>query len=252
MEFVKKHWSQAEKSLERLQSIKKEISHRTGLKNDLALIYRALEMFFGPQSWWPAETPFEVMIGAILTQNTNWKNVERAIDNLKQAGLMSPESIAECSHDKLAELIRPAGYFNVKADRLISFIGWFVKEYGGELERMFKEPPAKLRKKLLSVRGIGPETADSILLYAGGIPSFVVDAYTRRIFSRHGFCASNAGYDELKELFEYSLPRDPQRFNEYHALLVALGKDYCRPRPLCELCPVREVMLSLGRPVSLE
>lgn len=217
-------------------------------QKELMLIYRKLEDRFGPQRWWPAETSFEVMVGAILTQNTNWKNVERAIENLKQAGLMSPVAISECLHDKLAELIRPAGYFNIKADRLISLTRWFVFEYGGDLDRMFAESPEALREKLLAVRGVGPETADSILLYAGGISSFVIDAYTRRIFSRHGFCAPDAKYDELKEMFESNLPRDRQLFNEYHALLVALGKDYCRPRPLCDSCPARETLLSLGRP----
>lgn len=218
------------------------------LQQELTLIYRTLEDCFGPQGWWPAETPFEVMVGAILTQNTNWKNVERAIGNLKQAGLMSPALISECPQGKLAELIRPAGYFNVKADRLISFTRWFIDEFGGEIDRMFADAPDALREKLLAVRGVGPETADSILLYAGGMPSFVIDAYTRRIFSRHGFCAPDVKYDELKEMFESNLPRDRRLYNEYHALLVMLGKDYCRPRPLCDACPAREVMVSLGRP----
>ena len=195
----------------------------------------------GPRQWWPGETPFEVVIGAILTQNTNWSNVEKAIKNLKTAGKLSPEGIHELSVTALAELIRPSGFFNVKAKRVKAFINWLFSRYEGNLSRMFARDLEILRSELLSVKGIGPETADSILLYAGNMPTFVVDAYTHRIFSRHALIPEESTYDEMKSFFEENLPKDVQLFNEYHALIVNIGKMFCKPRKVCEPCPLKDV-----------
>lgn len=193
---------------------------------------------FGPQNWWPGDTPFEVMVGAILTQNTNWKNVERAISNLKNERLLEPRRLFACHPQRLASLIRPAGYFRVKTARLRHFLEYFIKRYGGSVQKMMESPLAPLRDELLSVKGIGPETADSILLYALEKPVFVIDAYTKRILSRHALCSEDDGYDELQELFIDRLPGDAKLFNEYHALLVEAGKNFCRTKPLCEKCPL--------------
>jgi len=196
---------------------------------------------FGPQHWWPGSTRFEVMVGAILTQNTAWSNVEKAIANLKAEGVLSPEGLYNLDMERLARLIRPSGYFNIKAKRLKNFLEFLFNEAGGSVARLFwKKNAPGLRGRILSVNGIGPETADSILLYAGKRPEFVVDAYTRRVFTRHGLVHERAGYDEIKDLFMDNLPRDVKLFNEYHALFVRLGKDYCRPRrPLCGDCPLK-------------
>ncbi|MFH1227560.1 MAG: endonuclease III domain-containing protein [Planctomycetota bacterium] len=212
-------------------------------KKDLLEIYRRLYKRFGPQHWWPGDTPFEVIIGAILTQNTNWSNVEKAINNLKKARLLTPAKLHEISLPELAELIRPAGYYNVKSKRLKDFIDWLMGDCDGDLDRLFALPTASLREALLSVRGIGPETADSIMLYAAQKPSFVVDAYTYRIFSRHKYVSEeDTGYDELKAFFEDSLEADVKLFNEYHALLVKLGKEFCKKsKPLCAECPLNGV-----------
>ena len=211
-------------------------------KELLTKIYENLYRHFGPQNWWPGETPFEICVGAILTQNTNWQNVERAISRLKERELLDPQKLYELPFDELATLIRPAGYFRVKAKRLKNFLHLLVREYEGRLERLFAEGLPQAREKLLSVSGIGPETADSILLYAGGFPVFVIDAYTRRILLRHGLATEEMDYQALQELFERNLPRDTELFNEYHALLVACGKHYCRPRrPLCEKCPLEGI-----------
>lgn len=196
----------------------------------------------GPQQWWPGETPFEVIIGAILTQNTNWSNVEKAIKNLKADGKLSPEGIKNVPLAELAKLIRPSGFFNVKARRVKAFIHWLFSRYEGSLSRMFNQDLQTLRNELLSVKGIGPETADSILLYAGNMPTFVVDAYTHRIFSRHGFIAEESTYEEMKSFFEERLPKDVKLFNEYHALLVHIGKRYCKPKKACEPCPLRDFL----------
>ncbi len=196
----------------------------------------------GPQRWWPGETPFEVVIGAILTQNTNWSNVEKAIRNLKAAGRLSPEGIHELNVTELAQLIRPSGFFNVKARRVKTFINWLFSRYEGSLSKMFAQDLAILRDDLLSVKGIGPETADSILLYAGNFPTFVVDAYTHRIFSRHGFIPEESTYDEMKSFFEGNLPKDVKLYNEYHALLVNIGKMFCKPKKICEPCPLRDFL----------
>ena len=195
----------------------------------------------GPRHWWPGETPFEVIIGAILTQNTNWSNVEKAIKNLKTAGKLSPEGIYELSVTELAKLIKPSGFFNVKAKRVKAFINWLFSRYKGNLSKMFAQDLQALRSELLSVKGIGPETADSILLYAGNMPTFVVDAYTHRIFSRHELIPEESTYDEMKSFFEENLPKDVQLFNEYHALLVNIGKMFCKPKKVCEPCPLKDI-----------
>ncbi|MGQ9650166.1 MAG: endonuclease III domain-containing protein [Phycisphaerae bacterium] len=204
----------------------------------LRTFYDAMYKALGPQHWWPAQTPTEVIIGAILTQNTAWRNVERAIDNLKQAKALDWNRLHEVSLDDLAELIRPAGTFNVKARRLKSFIQWFHERFDLDLDRMFEMSVSSLREELLGIPGIGRETADAILLYAGQKPSFVVDAYTARILYRHHLIDRSADYDEIKELFESHLPDDVRLFNEYHALLVDVGKKHCRPKARCEGCPL--------------
>ena len=193
---------------------------------------------FGPQDWWPGDTPFEVIVGAILTQNTNWANVGKAITNLKKAKALTPDKLHLLDIKKLAELIRPAGYFNIKAKRLKNFLDWFFENYSGELKNLENVPTAELRQQLLSVKGIGPETADSILLYALNRPVFVVDAYTARICSRHHLIDEGADYHQIQEMFESNLPSSIQLFNEYHALIVHLGKDFCKPTPKCGECPL--------------
>ena len=212
------------------------------MKTALRRMYQRLFTAFGPQQWWPAETPFEVMVGAILTQNTNWTNVEKAIRNLKGARVLTPQALRRLTPARLSRLIRPAGYYNVKAKRLRHFLDYFCRRYGGDPRKMMLREAARLRKELLAVNGIGPETADSILLYALGKPVFVVDAYTKRILGRHGLAPASADYSTVQALFQENLCRRPQFFNEYHALLVRLGKEYCRTsKPRCTSCP-------LGRP----
>ncbi|NLX12555.1 MAG: endonuclease III domain-containing protein [Phycisphaerales bacterium] len=204
----------------------------------LKLFYEAMLKACGPQHWWPAQTPTEVIVGAILTQNTAWRNVERAIENLRQAGALDWARLRDLPAEELAALIRPAGTFNVKTRRLKAFVEWFWRRYDADLERMFAVPVRSLREELLRVPGIGRETADAILLYAGNLPSFVVDAYTARILYRHGLIDDSADYEEIKELFEYNLPENVPLFNEYHALLVQVGKHHCRPRARCAGCPL--------------
>ncbi|MDP2931331.1 MAG: endonuclease III domain-containing protein [Chloroflexota bacterium] len=199
-------------------------------------IYRQLMAHYGPQRWWPAEAPFEVMVGAILTQSAAWTNVEKAIDNLKKAGALSPKALRELSTEDVAGLIRPSGYYNAKAVKLKAFVQWFGENYGDDLDRMAAQNVDSLRKQLLEVHGIGPETADSIILYATNQPVFVIDAYTRRIISRIGLAPDKDTYDAYQRLFMDNLPADTGLFNEYHALLVRLGKDVCRKRPLCAQC----------------
>ena len=209
-------------------------------KHNLEAIYAKLYRHFGPQSWWPGETPFEVIVGAILTQNTNWQNVAKAINNLKQAKVLSPKKLYSLPRPRLAQLIRPSGYFNIKAKRLKEFLDFLFKNYNGSLKKMFSRPVEDLRKEILSVKGIGPETADSILLYAGGFQVFVVDAYTKRIFSRQKLLSEDAEYHQVQELFTRSLKKDVQLYNEYHALIVRLGKDFCKKtKPKCEICPIK-------------
>lgn len=213
------------------------------MKATLREVYRRLLDAFGPQQWWPGETPFEVMVGAVLTQNTSWQNVERAIDNLRQADLLTPQALYEVPVEELEELVRPAGYFRVKARRLHSLLEFFVTRYGGSLEAMLATPLETLREELLAVHGIGPETADSILLYACELPVFVVDAYTYRVFSRHGWIGFDADYEAIQDLFQGGLPADAAMFNEYHALLVRVGKHFCRKRgPKCPQCPLGDLL----------
>ena len=217
-----------------------------GTKTSLLQIYRKLYKEFGPQHWWPARTKFEVIVGAILTQNTNWGNVEKAIHRLKAAGVLSERALRDIPVTKLAALIKPAGYFNVKARRLKNFIRFLFDEYQGSLKTMGREDLPHLRHKLLKVNGIGPETADSILLYALDKPVFVVDAYTRRFLYRHNLISSKAEYHRIQELFSANFAADIPFFQEYHALIVALGKNYCKPTPLCECCPLNRIRYSLS------
>lgn len=205
--------------------------------------FYAMSRALGPMNWWPARTPFEVVLGAILAQNTAWTNVERAIANLRAAKMLTPSAISAVRLSRLAVLIRPSGYFRQKARKLKAFVQFLDKEYAGSLKRMFDTPTAPLREQLLSVHGIGPETADSILLYAGNHPVFVVDAYTHRIFGRHGITDGKPAYENVRTLFEDMLPRDTQLFNEFHALIVNTGKNWCRKKdPRCTECPLAPLL----------
>jgi len=206
-------------------------------------IRKKLWDYYGTLHWWPAETPFEVCIGAILTQNTAWKNVEKAIENLKNADILSCKGILDADLSFLAELIKPSGYFNQKAKKLKEFCRFLKENYNCDLKMFFNSGPIEdLRNKLLSIWGIGRETADSILLYAGNKKIFVVDAYTKRIFSRHGICDEKIDYDELRLSVENSIPESAEIYNEFHAGLVYIGKDFCsRKNPLCEKCPLKGV-----------
>ena len=217
----------------------------------LVEVYERLLARFGPQAWWPGQTPFEIMVGAVLVQNTNWRNVERAIENLREEGLLTPAALCQASAGALEELIRPAGYFRVKTKRLHNLLAWLYERYDGSLELMFQSSIDTLREELLAVSGIGPETADSILLYAGGLPVFVVDAYAHRVLARHGWIEAEADYYRIQELFVAGLPTDVAMFNEYHALLVRVGKEHCKPTPVCEGCPLCE-LLPEGGPLGRE
>jgi endonuclease-3 related protein len=254
----------------------------TTSKEQIRAYYDALYRAWGPQHWWPARTRFEVIVGAYLTQNTSWKNVEIALRRLRTEGLLSVAGIRTLPLKQLETLIRPAGYFRQKADRLKRFVAFVDQRYGGSLSRLLAQPTQKLRQELLSLNGAGPETADSILLYAGQHPVFVVDAYTRRILERHGIAPAKAKYEELRELFEQSLAgtvpaklrtenreletgfrplihspspmslarrsSQAQVYNEMHGLIVAVGKHYChKSEPHCEQCPLR-TLLPQGRP----
>jgi endonuclease III related protein len=204
------------------------------------LLYSILLQHYGPQGWWPGDTPVEVAVGAILTQNTNWKNVALAIDRLKEAGLLTAGALQELPETALAEYIRPAGYYNIKARRLKNFINFLFHRFGGSMAAMAAAPWELLRPELLAVKGIGPETADSILLYGLEKPTFVVDAYTFRILSRHGLAAEPSTYEELQAIFMDALPSETKQYQEYHALLVKVGKDCCRPKPRCATCPLAD------------
>jgi len=234
--------------------------------------YRKLFAAWGRQHWWPARSRFEVIVGAYLTQNTSWTNVEKALANLRRARRLTIRGIRRTPKPELEQLIRSAGYFRQKAQRLKTFVSFLDEQCGGSLARMFARPTAELRGELLALNGVGPETADSILLYAGNHPAFVVDAYTRRILERHGIVAASATYDEIRELFEHALgevpvaesfsPPEPrgashlpsavsestrsslvQVFNEMHGLLVGVGKNYClKSQMRCELCPLRQFL----------
>jgi len=201
-------------------------------------IYNALYRQWGPQHWWPGDTQFEIIVGAILTQNTNWTNVEKAIANLQSAHALDPPTLHAMAPDQLAELIRPAGYFRIKAKRLKSFLAWLFAAASGDLTQLATRHTGSLREELLAIHGIGPETADSILLYAFDRPVFVVDTYTARVAVRHGLIESPFGYDDLQDLFQSNLPDDVQLYNEYHALIVKAGKDFCKPKAKCDKCPL--------------
>ena len=199
--------------------------------------FDALLAAHGPQHWWPGRSRFEIVVGAILTQNTSWTNVERAIRNLRAARMLSPQAILRVRSARLAQFLRPSGYFRQKAKTLKSFVNFLYAAYAGSLSRLFATRKDILRAQLLALRGIGPETADSILLYAGKHPVFVVDAYTRRILERHGQAHPKLAYDKIRTMFESALPVDHQLFNEFHALIVHVGKNYCRPNnPRCSEC----------------
>lgn len=240
-------------------------------------IYRRLQRTLGPQHWWPAETRFEVIVGAILTQNTSWTNVERALTKLRHANALSVEGVRALPLAELEQLVRSSGYFRQKAERLKGFVEFLDEHYDGSLAAMFSTPTVRLREELLALKGVGPETADSILLYAGGHEIFVVDAYTRRIFERHALIEARASYDELRVLVENSLQHEvstkpivskisasqgivihqpsamsrsqrsqlSQTYNEMHGLLVQIGKHYClKQQPRCERCPLRHLLPS--------
>jgi len=209
-------------------------------------VYRLLRDRFGPAGWWPAETPFEVCLGAILTQNTAWANVEKALCAIRSRRLLSHRALFRLRHAVLARLIRPSGTFQVKARRVRAFLDFLESEYGGVATRMASTPLGTLRAALLRVHGIGPETADCIVLYAAGLPSFVVDAYTRRVFGRLGLLRGGESYEDVQRFFHDRLPADAALYNDYHAQIVHLAKDVCRPRPLCASCPLDPVCAKVG------
>src|ERR1700682_2649103 len=243
-----------------------EVEHRTRKKNaerlraagglaresgPLLEYYHALLDAYGPQEWWPGRTRFEVIVGAILIQNTNWRNAERALAALRRNGLLNPAAMEKLAARRLAALIRSSGYFRQKARKLKEFLKYLRWEHRGSLTRMFSTPTEVLRKQLLAVHGIGPETADSILLYAGNRAVFVVDAYARRILARHGLAKRTESYEHLRKFFEGNLPLNASLFNEYHALIVHTGKNYCRPKvALCKQCALQP-FLPGGTPVGL-
>lgn len=206
------------------------------INQTLLNIYHRLMAHYGPQHWWPAQEPFEVIVGAILTQSAAWMNVEKAIANLKAAGALSPTMLRQLPHSEITKLIYPCGYYNAKAQKLKAFAHWFGEQYNDNLERLFANNIDRLRKQLLAIYGIGEETADSIILYAVNQPSFVIDAYTRRIIGRIGLAPTSNRYAAYQTLFMTNLPADARLFNEYHALLVRLAKNVCQPRPLCQQC----------------
>lgn len=217
------------------------------MTNRIQKVYQRLYAAFGPQYWWPGDSPFEVIVGAILTQNTSWKNVEKAIANLKRADLLDAERLYRARTDRIARLVRPSGYYNLKAKKLKAFLRFLFEKHRGSLEDLFSAESTALREELLAVYGIGPETADSIILYAGNRPIFVIDAYTRRTAARLGWARDDVTYDELQRLFMQALPLDATLFNEYHALLVALGKDYCTKNvPRCMACPLQSLCATGG------
>ncbi len=216
----------------------------------LLTVYQRLLKHYGPRHWWPAQTPFEMAVGAILTQNTNWKNVEKAIDNLHAAKVLTPAAMADLARDELENLIRPSGFFRQKSERLQRFCCYLKKNYQGSLEKMLQQPLACVRQELLALKGIGPETADSILLYAGNHLSFVVDAYTGRLFTRLGQLKGDESYTQIRTLFMQHLPAEVALYNEYHALIVAHSKEHCRKRPLCSDCPLSDECRYLLDPQS--
>ncbi|UCE61018.1 MAG: hypothetical protein JSU63_04550 [Phycisphaerales bacterium] len=204
-------------------------------------MYDLLLAAYGSQGWWPGNSALEVVVGAILAQNTAWKNVERAIENLGGAGCLSWSALRDISHGKLARLVQPSGTFRVKARRLKAFVKVLWDDHGGSLDSLLAGDVGPVRDRLLAIHGVGPETADAILLYAGEKPIFVVDAYTKRILRRHGLITSGAGYNKVQNLFQHALSEDARLFNEYHALLVAVGKHHCKTRPQCAGCPLADL-----------
>lgn len=210
--------------------------------------YGRLSAHFGPTGWWPGDSAFEIAVGAILVQNTSWANVELAIANLKASKLLDARRLLEADVVEVEEVVRPAGYFRVKTKRLRSFCRFCVEEFSGSMARMARVPVDELRPRLLEVHGIGPETADDILLYACDKPVFVVDAYTRRVLGRHGLVDGGIGYESLRAVFEGNLATDVSVFQEFHALLVQVGHQYCRKTPQCSGCPL-EPTLNPGQPV---
>jgi endonuclease-3 related protein len=210
-------------------------------QNDILTIYNTLLIHFGHRHWWPADTPFEVIIGAILTQNVSWKNVKTAIDNLKEKGVLNPDDLYRLSSIEIAPLIKSSRYYNKKAIKIKNFMNFFFDEYSGSISLMSRENPALLRKKLLMVKGCGEETVDSILLYACNMPFFVIDAYTKRVFSRLGFIRENAAYNEVQLFFMKNLPEDVMLYNDFHAQIVHLGNAICKTKPECNICPIRKI-----------
>ncbi|HOX36507.1 MAG TPA: endonuclease III domain-containing protein [Candidatus Brocadiia bacterium] len=216
----------------------------------LKLMYEAMLSRFGHQRWWPGDTPFEVAVGAVLTQNTSWSNVEKAIANLRALGALEYEGMRYLDRDALCAAIRPAGYFNQKANKLLHLLDWLGENGGGKIESLSEQGVQSLREGLLSINGIGPETADSIVLYALNKPTFVVDAYTHRIFARHEIISPESTYYEIKDFFEGNLPTDVDLFKDFHAQIVTVGKRFCRKRePACDDCPLKEF---LSGPVKLQ
>ena len=213
-------------------------------KNNYQEAYRLLYAHFGPQGWWPGDTPFEVMVGAILTQNTSWSNVAKAIASLKKAGLLSYEALSRCNSDEIAQYIRSSGYYNLKARRLRNLLDLVDCDYHGKLDLFLAEELAIARRKLLEVKGVGAETADSILLYACGHAIFVIDMYTHRVFSRHNLVSEESDYQSLQEVFMDNLPADAQLYNQFHALIVRVATTYCKKNnPLCDQCPLQGLNL---------
>ena len=208
-------------------------------------MYNRMFEAFGSQHWWPGDSALEIMVGAVLTQNTSWTNVESAIRNLREANLLHLHQLYEASDADIESAIRPAGYFRVKTQRLKNLLGFVTNEFGN-LDAMFEEPLEELRPRLLSVNGVGPETADAILLYAGNMPTFVVDAYTTRIVERHGWVPLGSSYETIKRHFETQLSPSVAHFNEFHALIVQIGKHHCKPTPRCDDCPLKPMLPSTG------
>ncbi len=218
------------------------------MKRPLMPFFERMTAHYGPTHWWPGDSPFEIAIGAILTQNTAWTNVEKAIANLKRAKLLHPQRMMDCPLNELETALRPSGYFRQKAQRVRLFCRHLLDHYGGSITRMAKRPLDELREELLQLKGIGPETADDILLYACGKTVFVVDAYTRRIFSRHGLVPPDIRYEDLRAFFEKNLAADLHLYKEYHGLIVWTGKDFCRKQPQCDHCPLA-LLLRRNEPI---
>lgn len=211
--------------------------------NPIKKIYQVLYNYYGPQHWWPGESPFEIMVGAVLTQNTSWQNVKKAINNIKTRNLLYPQKLFKIPLHRLAQIIKPCGFYKLKARRLKNLLRFLMENYNGDVALLSNRnlKTAELREKLLEIKGIGPETADSILLYALNRPVFVVDAYTRRVFSRHNFFSEDEKYSTIQQLFTENLPVAVQIYNEYHALIVQLAKEFCKKTPNCQPCPLNNL-----------